>query len=96
MKIPYSDFKHVISEHFDVKYQANWNEETSNKLYKIQQRLKKLTNSELNRRDNVKYTRLKIGHTHLTHSFLVKEENPPLYVLDAIKTSPSNTSSLNV
>ena len=42
MKIPYSDYK--ITEHFDGKWQANWNEEISNKLYKIQQKPKKHTN----------------------------------------------------
>ena len=47
IKIPHSDYKPVITEHFDDKWQAYWNEETSNKLYKIQQKLKKRTNPEL-------------------------------------------------
>ena len=78
IKIPHSDYKPVTAKQFDDKWQNNWNKETSNKLYKIQQKLKKRTNPELNRKERVKYTRLKIGHTHLTHySYLLKAENQP-------------------
>ena len=77
IKIPHSDYKPVTAKQFDDKWQNNWNKETSNKLYKIQQKLKKRTNPELNRKERVKYTRLKIGHTHLTHSYLLKGENQP-------------------
>ena len=31
-------------------------------------------------KDSVKYTKLKIGYTHLTHSYLLKGENPPLCI----------------
>ena len=82
MKIPHSDYKQVITEHFDDKWQANWNEETSNKLHKTKQKLKKHTNPELNERDNVKYTRLIISPAHLTHSFLLLKST---YALDAIR-----------
>ena len=58
MEIPYSHFKHIISKHFHNKSQADWNEETSNKLHCIKPKLKTCTSLELNRQDNLKYTRL--------------------------------------
>ena len=80
LKIPYSDHKQIISRHFKGKWQACWDKEISNKLHFIQPKLRPRTNLGLNRRDGVKYTRLKLGHSHLTHSFLLKGEPPPLCV----------------
>ena len=36
--------------------------------------------TRLSRRDCVKYTRQKLYHTHLTYTFLLKEEPPPFCV----------------
>ena len=80
LKVPQSDYKQIITQHFQSKWQASWSEQTSNKLHAIQPKLRPRTNLGLSRRDGVKYTRLKIGHTHLTHSFLLKGEPPPLCV----------------
>ena len=74
LKVPQSDYKQIITQHFQSKWQASWSEQTSNKLHAIQPKLRPRTNLGLSRRDGVKYTRLKIGHTHLTHSFLHKGE----------------------
>ena len=80
IKIPYLDYKNTITKYFTKKWQIEWNKETSNKLHKIQPKLKKRSNQDLNRKENVIYTRIKIGHTQLTHSFLLKEENPPFCI----------------
>ena len=80
MQIPYTDFKPTISKHFQGKWQDSWNEQTSNKLHTIQPKLRTRTSLGLSRRDGVKYTRLKLGHTHLTHSYLLKGEPPPFCV----------------
>ena len=78
IKIPYTDFKHNITKIIQSKWQKNWNKETSNKLHYIQPKLTVKTKSELNRNSNVKFTRIKIGHTNLTHSFLLKGETAPI------------------
>ena len=80
LKVPCSDYKQLLSEHFQGKWQMSWSKETSNKLHAIQPKLRRRKNLGLSRRDGVKYTRLKIGHTHLTHSFLLKGEPPPFCV----------------
>ena len=80
LKIPYSDHKQIIARHFKEKWQACWEKETTNKLHYIKPKLGPRASLGLNRRDGVKYTRLRLGHSHLTHSFLLKGEPPPLCV----------------
>ena len=39
-----------------------------------------------NRKDNAIVSRLRIGHTNITHSYLVRNENPPVYNCNSILT----------
>ena len=39
-----------------------------------------------NKKDNAIVTRLRIGHTNLTHSHLIKNENPPVCNCNTILT----------
>ena len=60
------------------KLQISRDENPHNKLFQIQPILKerKLDPNNTNREETT-ITRLRIGHTRLTHSFIVKEEPPP-------------------
>ena len=66
--------------YWSVDRQQLWDENSHNKLFQIQSILKE-RNLDLNntRRDETTLTRLRIGDTRLTHSFILKEETPPKY-----------------
>jgi ribonuclease HI len=74
--IPYSDFKPVINSYAAAKWQKSWDAEVSNKLHKIQPRIGSSRVYRLPRRDELIIHRLRIGHTHFTHSHLLKGESP--------------------
>ena len=72
--IPYSDFKEIIYLFIRDKWQAIWNNLDNNcKLKEIRPCVQKWHSSnQPNRRTSIVLTRLRIGHTHATHSFLMK------------------------
>jgi ribonuclease HI len=78
--IPYSDFKPVIGLYMTEKWQKAWDAEVNNKLRKIQARIGPVRVYRLPRRDELIIHRLRIGHTHFTHSYLLKGEDPPMCV----------------
>ena len=78
IQIHYTDLKHSINTFFIKTWQDQWNQTTFNKLQIIKPsigytKLKNITH----RRDEVVLHRARIGHTHLTHSYLLKRENNP-------------------
>ena len=75
--VPCSDFYPVINAHIQSRWQQSWNTEINNKLHKIQPVLRQSKPYHLPRRDELLIHRLRIGHTHLTHAFLLKREDPP-------------------
>ncbi|WP_218669804.1 RNase H family protein [Solemya velum gill symbiont] len=78
-KVPYSDFKPFSRKYINYFWQLEWDTLDSNKLHQIQSSLKQNKHhSRLSRRDNVVLTRLRIGHSHLTHSYLLKKEPQPV------------------
>ena len=77
-KIPHSDFKIYITQHTHNKWQNSWNLLTTNKLHEIRPLLDVLQISKLHtRKDEVVLCRARIGHTHLTHAYLLKNEPRP-------------------
>jgi kelch-like protein 2/3 len=78
IRIPHSDFKHDINAYFIADWQTRWNDAVFNKLREIKPLIgnTKVPGS-LTRRDEVVYHRMRIGHTHLTHSYLLKRETAP-------------------
>ncbi|GFV45526.1 RNase H domain-containing protein [Trichonephila clavipes] len=68
--------KRVIQHRIDSVWQKSWNLQTNNKLHCM-----KLVIGALplmtTRRTDVKLTRLRIGHTLLTHIYLLFGENAP-------------------
>src|SRR5208282_5068486 len=58
-------------------WQQSWDLQTGNKLHAIVPKVGPMESYGLPRRDEIKIRRLRIGHTRLTHSYLMKGENPP-------------------
>ena len=68
IKTPYSDFKPRISQYVNSLFQAKWDICVGNKLHEINDTF--LTTSKIysdNRKEDVVLTRLRIGHSRLTH-----------------------------
>ena len=74
ISIPYSDFKSIIHSHFKNKWQTRWSSLTTNtKLKEIHPSVDKWSScNATSRRESIILTRMRIGHTHATHSFLMK------------------------
>ena len=78
IKTPYNDLKPKIQQIVTKKWQQLWDENSHNKLFQIQPILKERKVDPNNtRREETTLTRLRIGHTRLTHTFILKEEPPP-------------------
>jgi hypothetical protein len=70
--IPYSDFKPLINSYVAAKWQQSWDAEVCNKLHGVQPRTGSAKAYRLPRRDEVIIHRVRIGHTHLTHSHILQ------------------------
>ena len=78
ISIHYSDFKSSIKKYIDHLWQERWSQQTENKLYNLKPEIKgQRLNTHISRRDEIVLSRLRIGHTHYTHAFLLKGEEPP-------------------
>jgi RNase H len=75
--VPHTHFKTLVSSYTNSRWQQSWSTEKDNKLYEIQPTVKPVVINRLPRRDEVTIHCLRIGHTHLTHSYLLHKENPP-------------------
>ena len=80
IKLPYTDYKPKIKQLVTSQWQNSWSEQTENKLYEIQPKLQPNTRTQLKRKDSVIYTRLKIGHTSLTHKYILTQNDKPFCV----------------
>jgi ribonuclease HI len=78
IQIPYTDLKHIINTYFTRIWQNHWSQIAFNKLQAIKPIIgeTKLENVTI-RRDEVVLHRARIGHTYLTHSYLLRQENSP-------------------
>ena len=76
--IPPSDFKPIIRKHITAMWQATWDESPLNKLHEIAPIVNEPRTHHLStRRDQSVFNRCRIGHSCLTHEFLLKGEPPP-------------------
>jgi hypothetical protein len=75
--VPFSDFYPLINTHSASQWQQLWNAETNNKLHSFEPKVNISKSFQLPLRDELIIHRLRIGHTHLTHAFLLKREDPP-------------------
>ena len=77
-RIPYTDLKPTINKFLHTKWQQQWSNNIHNKLFQIQPTLGEWKPaSRKSGREQVVISRLWIGHTRLTHSFILKHEPQP-------------------
>ncbi|GBN81983.1 hypothetical protein AVEN_40943-1 [Araneus ventricosus] len=74
--IVYADVRSAVNQWCHCQWQEKWNMETNNKLHVIKPVLSHWV-TKLNRCCDVVLTRLRIGHTRLTHKYLLFAESPP-------------------
>ena len=76
--VPYNDFKHCINQYIFSTWQDDWNGAVMNKLHSVKPVLGDWQSSYRRcRRDEVVLCRARIGHTNLTHSYILKKDPPP-------------------
>ena len=71
VKYPPSDLYHDVTSLCYKLWQADWDQHTGNKLHSVKPHLGYDPLSSLSRRDAVVLQRLRIGHTRLSHSYLL-------------------------
>ena len=78
-KIPHTDIKPKIYTHILSQWNNTWKSNIHNKLFQIKPSITPRKPLTLSRRDSVIYTRLKIGHSYITHKYLLQKdkEDPP-------------------
>ena len=78
-KVPFSDFKPLINSFIRNVWQQSWSDPANqnNKLFTTKPSLGEwLPGLRTNRREEINLARLCIGHTYVTHSYLLKGEEP--------------------
>ena len=79
--IPFSDLKLRTNKYILELWQCEWDEIPENKLYKISPVLKEcIFYPQTNRKEETVMARLHLGHSFLTHSFLLKGKEPPMCI----------------
>ena len=80
-EIPFNNFKPFINKYILSKWQTLWNADIFNKLHAIKPTLGNNSSVVRNlRREEVVFTRLRIGHTRITHSYLLNREEQPFCI----------------
>ena len=76
--VPYTDFKLLISQYIFSTWQDDWNGAVTNRLHSVKPVLGDWQSSYRRcRRDEVVLCRARIGHTNMTHSYILKKDPPP-------------------
>ncbi|XP_067121864.1 uncharacterized protein [Centruroides vittatus] len=79
MFIEGGDLKLVVKKRLEERWQNVWNEQVHNKLHEIKPIIENWThNKQYDRRSGVILTRLRIGHTRLTHQYFLKGDDQPV------------------
>ncbi|XP_023227710.1 uncharacterized protein LOC111628199 [Centruroides sculpturatus] len=72
------DLKLVIKKRLAERWQNVWNAQVHNKLHEIKPMIENWTHKKsYDRRSEVIFTRLRIGHTRLTHQYFLKSNKQP-------------------
>ena len=76
---PCTDLKPIINKYIHDKWQQTWNSKTQNKLYQIYPTIPSYStlSSSYQRKDQIIYNQVRIGHARLTHSYLTEHTDPP-------------------
>ena len=76
--VPYTEFKHLISQYMCSTWQDDWNGAVANKLHSVKPVLVDWQSSYRRcRKDEVVLCRTRIGHTYMNHSYILKKDTPP-------------------
>jgi len=75
--ITYDDFKNSLKTYISKKWHISWNSQNT-KLNQIKSTAFRWDNPNLNRKEETALNRLRIGHTRLTHGYLMSNDEPPL------------------
>ena len=70
-QVPYTDLKSHINHFISSKWQERWSSCRDNKLFQIKPTLSR------SRKEEVVLSRLRIGHTYFSHSYILRREDPP-------------------
>ena len=76
-KISFSNFKPSINKYILEEWQTSWNYSIGNKLLDIKPTIGEYQSVVLNIRKEVVLARLHLGHTRITHSYLLLGEEQP-------------------
>ena len=77
-KIPFSNFKPSINKYILEEWQTSWNNSIGNKLLDIKPTIGEYQSVVQNiRKEEVILARLRLGHTRVTHSYLLQGEEQP-------------------
>lgn len=84
IKFYYHDLKFLINKIIKEKWNEKWiNIPITNKLRSIKNDSKYFkVIDDLNRKDSIIITRIRIGHTHITHSYLIEKTDQPICPCD--------------
>ena len=78
--VPCNDFNQCINQYIFSTWQDDWNGAVANKLHSAKPVLGDWQSSYRRcRKDEVVLYRARIGHTHMTHSYILRKDPPPLY-----------------
>ena len=77
-EVPYTDLKCHINHFISNKWQERWSTCPDNKLFKIKPILGVWPPGFRNsRKEEVVLSRLRIGHAYFSHSYILRQEDPP-------------------
>ena len=77
-QVPYTDLKCHINHFISNKWQERWSSCPDNKLFKIKPTLGEWPPGFRNsRKEEVVLSRLRIGHAYFSHSYILRQEDPP-------------------
>ena len=80
-EIPFNSFKPLINKYILSEWQKSWDTATFNKLHAIKPVVGNNSSAIRNvRREDVVITRLRIGHTRFTHSYILNREEQPFCI----------------
>ena len=77
-QVPFTDLKPHINSFIANKWQERWSSCPDNKLFKMKPTLGVWPSGFRNsRKEEVVLSRLRIGHTYFSHSYILRQEDPP-------------------
>ena len=77
-QVPYTDLKSHINHFISSKWQERWSSCRDNKLFQIKPTLGEWPPGfRRSHKEEVVLSRLRIGHTYFSHSYILRREDPP-------------------